>query len=206
MLRVAHGLRPRRRDRRALGRDPRRRALSSASPSACTTMLHGEPGDGGPLGRGGARCYRGALPSGARTRWPSWSGRATSCCCTTPRRRRMVARTEAARRHRGLARHIGTDGPNELADEAWRFLLPLRRAGGRLRVLARRVRLAGLDPRRWRDPALDRRLLAEEPADGRRDRGGDAALRRHRGRPCPRPSAASPASTAPRGGWTGAPR
>ena len=35
--------------------------------------------------------------------------------------------------------HIGLDLPNDLAREAWRFLIPYVRARGRVRVLARRV-------------------------------------------------------------------
>ena len=62
--------------------------------------------------------------------------------------------------------HIGLDLPNDLAREAWSFLTPYLERGRRVRVFARSVHVGGPRPGKGQHhPAVDRRLLAEEPRD-----------------------------------------
>ena len=101
--------------------DGRRRVLR-ASPSACTTACTAS-GDGGPLGEAerdvyerrcaaNARAARAADPAGRRRAAPR------------PADRRDDPAPARDRRAGDLARHIGLDLPNDVAREAWRFLIP----------------------------------------------------------------------------------
>ena len=81
--------------------------------------------------------------------------------------------------------HVGVDEPNEASREAWGFLRPYVEQADALVFSRERVRLGGPRPRpRLDHPAVDRRLLAEEPGARRRDVAAILARRRaHRRRP-----------------------
>ena len=82
--------------------------------------------------------------------------------------------------------HIGLDMPNETARSTWRLPDAVRRGGQRVGVLPSRLCVGGPGSGQdHRDPAVDRRVLAEEPsALVRLDHGG-APRRRPRRRPPP---------------------
>ena len=74
--------------------------------------------------------------------------------------------------------HVGADRPNELARTAWEFLRPDVERADAYVFSRQEFAWEGLDPDRvWIVPALDRRLLTQEPGAGRRDREGDASGR-----------------------------
>ena len=93
--------------------------------------------------------------------------------------------------------HVGLDRPDALARRAWELPAPLRPRRGRLRLLARGLRVGGARRGGHDHPALDRRLRAQEPGARPRARAVDphrrGAQRGRRGPPH-RPSRA----------WTGA--
>ena len=169
-------------------------------------FLHGFEGDGGDLDEEARQIYE--RRARAQRRRARGAGRR--------RRRRAAARpadggadraAQAHRREGDLAlphRHRQPARPR-----AARVGVPARRrrAGRRLRLLARRVRVGGARGRQGRGHrAVDRRLQREEPgararAGGRHPRrGGDRRRRRRRrGRP-------STAATAARRAWPARPR
>ena len=79
--------------------------------------------------------------------------------------------------------HIGLDLPNDLARRRGTSCAATSSAADALRVLARGVRVGGARPRPRRDhPAVDRRVLAQEPGARLHRHRGDPASQRARGR------------------------
>ena len=96
--------------------------------------------------------------------------------------------------------HIGIDSPNDLAREAWRFLIPYVEPAHAYVFSRRSFSWEGLDEERIdADPAVHRRVLAEERDDGVHGRGCRAAGRGARCRPGP--SASEPCSNASTNPW-----
>ena len=169
---VAPGLRARRRRGRALDDDLREPGLlpgDEADPQQ-PARVEGRRWAAGP---GRARDLRGRAGRGRRPSSSSSSSPATSSTSTTRSRPVSCPHVVAADVKVIWRCHIGVDRPGELAHGAWDFLRPLRRRRRRLRLLAGAVRLGGARQGPGLDrPAVDRRLLAEEP--GPRCRGGGA--------------------------------
>ncbi len=101
--------------------------------------------------------------------------------------------------------HVGVDIANDTTHAAWQFLLSVRARGGRLRLLARLVHLGRPRPLAGSDhPAVDRRLLGQEPGALAVGRGVRAAGLGPPGRqPPPRDAGVSPGTTALRDASTG---
>ena len=154
------------------GSSSRATPSSSASPSASATGCTGVWATAGPSARRTQR-IRGALRrqrGGARRRC---SGRATWWSSTIRRRPDAARPPGRGRRPADLARTHRLDLPNDVAREDWRFLSPIS-VRRHVHVLARGLHVEGPRPCTGvRHPAVDRRLLSQEPRD--------SAHQRHRG-------------------------
>jgi len=118
--------------------------------------LHGEPGDGGPLGPEQRDLYTGTLASGARR-----IGRLLQpgdvVFLHDPQTAGLVGAVKAAGAMAIWRCHIGADRPNELVHHAWDFLRPDVGAAD-ICIFSRSVYAwEGLDPERTRvmPPAID---------------------------------------------------
>ena len=104
-----------------------------------------------------------------RARCCGTCARETSSCCTTRRPRAWCGRSLDRGAQVIWRCHVGLDVPNDFARSAWDFLRPYVAGRRGVRLLAQGVRLGGPRSRAAvRDPAVDRRLHAEEPGARRR--------------------------------------
>ena len=107
--------------------------------------LHGHEGDGGPLGPAERAAYDQRSASNAE-QLLAQLGADDVVLLHDPQTAGMVPQLVDAGVRVIWRAHIGLDLPNDRAREAWALPYPLRGAGGRVRVLARGVRLGGPRP------------------------------------------------------------
>ena len=145
--------------------------------------LHGAPGDGGPLGEPERLAYerRCAVNAAALVEMLRPDD---VVILHDPQTAGMLPAIRAATDVPLIWRaHIGLDLPNDIARETWSFLTPYLEDADAYVFSRETFTWEGLDPRtRERHPAVDRRLLAEEPRDGVHQRHRGAARRGAGGR------------------------
>ena len=152
------------RRRRALGRDRRRSRLlrDHEAPPQHAARLAGRRR---PARRRRARDLRAHAARATPPSCGGWSRRATSCCCTTRRRPGSWRRCSATARSVVWRCHVGARRAERRSCARPGLPAPVRRArptptSSRARRSSGRASTA----RAQRHPAVDRRLLAEEPA------------------------------------------
>ena len=176
---------------------------SSPSRSACTTCLHGDPGDGGPLGDAEHACYERVVGANV-AEMLGLIDPATSCCSTTRRppawstasaRPRRPGRVALPRR----ARHAATTRPTRRGRSSGRTSSAPTPSCSRGGV---RARLGGPDRVVIIPPSIDpfsAKNRELDPSDGRRDPGDRRTGRRRGRRTVPSTSNAATARRAPSG-------
>ena len=128
--------------------------------------LHGAPGDGGELGKAEHLIYESALQESA-TELTSLLREGDVVYLHDPQTAGIAPHIKARRDRRRLALPRRARRPQRARAGGLGVPLPLCGGGRRLRLLAGGLRLGGPRARQDLDrPALDRRLLAQEPGDG----------------------------------------
>ena len=148
--------------------------------------LHGDPGDGGPLGDDEHAGYERVLATNIAEMVPLIDRR-DIVVLHDPQAAGMVDAVRATGARVAWRCHIGRDTTNDQTDDGWAFLRPYIEHGRRLRVLETRLRAGlGRPAAARRDPALDRPVLGQEPrarsADGHRGARDGAFGQRRRSR------------------------
>ena len=110
-------------DREPVARARRRAGVLRRSPSGCTTCLHGDPGDGGPLGDDERACYERVLGANLAEMLPLIGSR-DIVLLHDPQTAGMVDGLRAAGVRVVWRCHVGRDTRNDETDEAWAFLRP----------------------------------------------------------------------------------
>lgn len=118
--------------------------------------LHGDPGDGGPLGADEREVYEGTLArTGAALAEIVRKG--DIVILHDPQTAGLVADLRDSGAHIAWRSHVGHDSPNELALEGWRFLLPYVREAEVCIFSRRAYAWGGVAPQRLRfiHPSID---------------------------------------------------
>ena len=158
------------------------------SPSACTTACTARRRRWA-AGRAERTAYERRSASNAEQLLER-SGRDDIVLLHDPQTAGMVAGARRGRSPGHLARAHRARHPNDLAREAWRFLIPYVEPAAAYVFSRAELRLGGARPLKVdADPAVDRRVRAEEPDDVVHQRHGRAARRRSGGRPPASPRA-----------------
>ena len=97
---------------------------SSRSRSDCTTTLHGEPGDGGPLGPSERAALRVGAPRPTSQSWSTSVSPGDIVLLHDPQTAGLAAGLRELGARVVWRCHIGRDRPNDLTRVAWEFLRP----------------------------------------------------------------------------------
>ena len=126
-------------------------------------LLHGDPGDGGPIGDAQRACYERVLERNV-TEMLDLLDPDDIVLLHDPQTAGMVDGLRTSGVRVVWRCHVGRDTSNDETERAWAFLRPFIERADALRVLTARVRarVGGPRPAR-RDPAIHRPVLGQEP-------------------------------------------